>query len=215
MKRAASPTPLADDDSPFALLVDDMVQVIACHLVRPADYRSFLLVSRATARLLTAPSLRLMMTKRYFDPWRWVMENAYRLDRVDEQTPELCLAAIREQPSALQFVRAQTRDLCLVALELDPVVLWSIRLQTPELCLAAVRKQCSALYHVDEQTHDICLAAVPQDGMNFRFVQNPTSDVYMAAIHQNPHVAQYMCGWTSEIRDVLAAQSTSCPSSSS
>jgi len=82
---------------------------------------------------------------------------------VEEQTPELCLAAIQENPNALRFVKEQTPELCLAAVQRNGMVLWDVKEQTPEICLAAVQQTWYALQFVKEQTSEMCLAAYAQD----------------------------------------------------
>jgi hypothetical protein len=167
MKRAydtcSSSDPDPDLDS-FSSLVPDMMRAIASYLLRPSHYQALLLVSRDTAEALSTPAMRMVMTRRYFDPWRRVMANPDVLAVVEEQTPELCLAAVLFQGKALHFVKDQTPALCFAAVELMPWTLQYVREQTPELCLAAVKRQGDMLEYVKEQTPEICMAAVEQNG---------------------------------------------------
>ena len=58
----------------------------------------------------------------------------------DHQTPEICLAAVKQNGLALQYVIISKR--------------------TPEVCLAAVKQNGNSLEYVEEQTHEICLEAI-------------------------------------------------------
>ena len=44
-----------------------------------------------------------------------IKQNAYALQFVKEQTPELCLAAVQQYGSALEYVKEQTPEICLAA----------------------------------------------------------------------------------------------------
>ena len=63
---------------------------------------------------------------------------------MDEQTPELCMKAVKEDGMLLGFVGEET----------------------PEICLAAVQQNGTALCFVYEEllTSELCLAAVKQNG---------------------------------------------------
>ena len=43
----------------------------------------------------------------------------WNLRFIQEQTPEVCLAAVQQSGWALQFVKVQTPELCLVAIKHD------------------------------------------------------------------------------------------------
>lgn len=79
-----------------------------------------------------------------------VQEDPFALAYVKEQTPEICMAAVKQKGAALRFVKNQT----------------------PEICLAAVRQFGYALEFVKEQTPEICCAAVDQLWDSLRFVKD-------------------------------------------
>jgi len=57
-----------------------------------------------------------------------VKQNGHALQRVKEQTPEICLEAVKQNGFTLQYVKKQT----------------------PEICLEAVKQNGHALQYVDE-----------------------------------------------------------------
>ena len=50
--------------------------------------------------------------------------------------------------SALKYVRRQTPEICLAAVKQDAMALEHVQEQTPEICLAAVEEDCDALEYV-------------------------------------------------------------------
>lgn len=70
-----------------------------------------------------------------------VRKDGLTLEQVENQTPEIIVAAIAQNPSALQYVREQT----------------------PELCLAVVTRWSKSLKYVRCQELGICLAAAVRD----------------------------------------------------
>ena len=84
------------------------------------------------------------------------------------KTPEICLAAVKQDGWQLQFVPD--------------------KLKTPEICLAAVKENGRALHFVPTEliTPEICLAAVEQNGMALISVPDKLkSEVYLAAVKQD------------------------------
>lgn len=98
------------------------------------------------------------------------------------QTPEICLAAVKQNGLALQFVWNQTPKICLEAIK-NGAFLY-VREQTPEICMEAVKRSGIALRHVDYQTPELCLAAVKQNGLSLRFVKKQTPEICLAALKQ-------------------------------
>lgn len=57
----------------------------------------------------------------------------------DQQFPELCEAAVYEDPMAIRFVKEQTPELCRKAVEDDWRSIKHVRDQSTDLCLTAIR----------------------------------------------------------------------------
>ena len=74
------------------------------------------------------------------------------LKYIENPTPELCLAAVKNNGLNLEFVKEQTPELCLAAVEQDGIALKYVKKQTPEICLAAVNNNGWALQFVKEPT---------------------------------------------------------------
>ena len=60
------------------------------------------------------------------------------LQYVKEQTPELCLEAVKRDGWALKFVKEQTDEICLAAVKEDAWALEFVKNKTPEIYLAAL-----------------------------------------------------------------------------
>ena len=79
-----------------------------------------------------------------------------------KQTPKICLAAVRQNPRALQYVRNQTPEICLTAIKSNKIhhyTLGIVRVQTSEICLEAIREDGCSLQFVNKQAPEICLEA--------------------------------------------------------
>jgi len=119
-----------------------------------------------------------------------VQQNGSALMHVKEQTPEICVAAVQQYIDVFFCVREQTPEICLAAVQQDGWMLEFVKEQTPEICLAAVRQKGMSLKCVKEQTPEICLAAVQQNGWVLKFVEKQTPELCLAAVQQR--------GWTLE-----------------
>lgn len=67
------------------------------------------------------------------------------LREAEEQTPEICLAAVQQDGLALEFIKEQTPKICLAAVKEGGLALKYVKKQTPEICLAAVKENEAAL----------------------------------------------------------------------
>ena len=87
------------------------------------------------------------------------LQFAYVSPAVQAAHPELCVAAVKENGNALQFVETHTPELIRLALESNGCAIQHVQDQTPELCLLAVQKASHALELVRNQTPEIRAAA--------------------------------------------------------
>ncbi len=51
------------------------------------------------------------------DYMKLVKHNGLALQLVDEQTPEICMAAVQNCPSAIRYVKNQTPEICMAAVK--------------------------------------------------------------------------------------------------
>ena len=58
----------------------------------------------------------------------------------DPYDQEQCLAAVKRNGCALQYVKDQTPEICLAAVKQDGYSLRYVKDQTPEICLEAVKR---------------------------------------------------------------------------
>jgi tryptophan 2,3-dioxygenase len=105
-----------------------------------------------------------------------IKENPFNLMYVDEQTDEMCLAAVEQDGRALEYVKNQTYEICLAAVKEDYEVLSIVKNQTPELCMAAVQHDGFAITKMKKKMM--------------------TLPIFIAALKQNSRVVEfYKKGW--------------------
>ena len=107
--------------------------------------------------------IKLSMIKELFKIYMNKIGKEYPKDNLSEYMSEICIEAVREDGTTLEYVKNQTENICLEAVRQDGYALKYVREQTKEICLEAVRDRGHALKYVKDQTEEICLEAVIQD----------------------------------------------------
>ena len=110
----------------------------------------------------------------YEDDLLRVTRNGLALRYVQNQTPELCMAAVTQNGHALQYVQNQTPEICIAAVMRIGYALEHVTNQTPEICTAAVAENGWALQYVADQTPELCMAAVARSATALRYVKIPS-----------------------------------------
>ena len=116
-----------------------------------------------------------------------------------EDFRKICLAAVKQNGYALQYVpeKLKDREICLAALqnggELEYI---PEKLKDREMYLAALKQNGGELEYIPEKLKDreICLAAVKQNGYALQYVPGKLKDreICLAAVKQNGYALQYV-----------------------
>lgn len=64
------------------------------------------------------------------------------------------MAAIQKNPWLFEYVKNQTPEICMIAVKLDGLALQFVRNKTPEICRAAVSQNINAVSWVDRRMLD-------------------------------------------------------------
>jgi hypothetical protein len=121
-----------------------------------------------------------------------VNNDAYALRYVQNQTHEICMAAVQQDGSLLQWVENQSLEICMAAVQQYGLALQYVHNQTPEICMAAVQKDGNALQCVENQTLEICMAAVHENESALYFVHNQIPEICMAAVQKRGILCIYI-----------------------
>ncbi len=121
-----------------------------------------------------------------------VKKDGRALEFVKEQTPELCLEAVKQTGYALEFVKEQTPELCLEAVKHFGFAIKFVKEQTPEICLESVKNYGMNLFYVKEQTREICIEAVKHDGFSLQYVKEQTREICIEAVRQDGRALQHV-----------------------
>lgn len=116
------------------------------------------------------------------------------LGHIHEQTEQMCMNAIRSEPSSLRFVHQQTLQLNEEATRLEIAMFRWTQIQSPDMCFRGVRKNGFYLACVKELTYEICLAAVTQNGLALVLVPDVfrTPQMCLAALNQDRTAIAHM-----------------------
>ena len=92
----------------------------------------------------------------------------------EEQTPEICLAAVQKDGDMLKYVKNQTSEICWAAIKNSRWSFSSVKedLQTPEMCLFAVKRWDRALNFISNQTPELCLASVRASPNSLQYIDS-------------------------------------------
>jgi hypothetical protein len=148
--------------------------------------------------LLTSKNVRRLILEDVQEPevcTAAVVEDWQMLEYVKNQTPELCLLAIKQSHYAYRYVDPQlkTRDFQIRALQENPAVIACVdpAMQTPEICWKAVslkevsysqRGTLLKFVRPDLRTPELYLAAVQNNADALQFISDQTLEICMAAV---------------------------------
>ncbi len=99
-----------------------------------------------------------------------LINGKYKLSKVEYQTEEICLAAVKYDGFNLRYVKDQTYDICIAAVKQNGRVLPYVYQRSLSVMLEAVKQNGTVLSIIKEQTEELCLAAVEQDIDNFKYI---------------------------------------------
>lgn len=113
----------------------------------------------------------------------------------DEQPEPMCLAAVKADPGALQFVREQTPEVVREALDRDAAALRFVHDQDFETCLYAIARNPQAMRYVEDQTEELCVAAIRRDPGVWEHIVDPGPEACRALVSKiGPEAAERKFG---------------------
>lgn len=110
-----------------------------------------------------------------------VKQNGLALKYCTIKNTDICMAAIQNNPMALEFIDNQTIEHCMVAVSLNGLALKYCTIKNTALYEIAINNNPMALEFVDDQTNELCMLAVKQNPMTLKFVKNKTSKICLVA----------------------------------
>jgi hypothetical protein len=126
-------------------------------------------------------------------------QNDYHLlDKIENQTEELCIEAIKQNYQALKFVKNQTLKICKEAIKININAYFYIRDKTFDINLMVVKNTGWMIKYIKNQTLELCWYAVQQDGLSLEYVNEifKTEFICFEAISQNPFAIMFIINQT-------------------
>ncbi len=110
---------------------------------------------------------------------------------MDRELELKLIEEVKKDPFKLKDIEEQTEDICLAAIKsAGSAVILRVKNQTEKICLEAVKQNGNALQYVKNQTKEICLAAILQDAYFMNHVKHQTEDLYLEAAKINGNVLE-------------------------
>ena len=132
-----------------------------------------------------------------------VRKNGLMLQKIVNQTEKICVAAIEQNPEAIQYVypECMTDIVKMTAVTKDSTMLKYIDDQTEELCLIAVTRYPNTIQYVSPEcmTNTVKMTAVKKDPAMLKYIDDQTDELCLEAVKQNPKMLQYVNNQTEEI----------------
>jgi len=107
---------------------------------------------------------------------------------------DMCMVAIRQDPTAVRYLDAPTEEMQLEAVRANGNVLENLPKASPQVKLEAVRQQGAAVRFIKNPSLELQLEAVKQAPAAIFHIENPSEEVQLAAVRIDPgalgHIAQ-------------------------
>lgn len=130
---------------------------------------------------------------------KFILKNKRLIEDMEEFNDEQkCFILIKKNPKILKYIKKQTYELCLTAVKNNGSSLEYVKpeLQTKKLCTIAVENYGYAIEYVNDEflTKEICLKAVKAHGFSFRKLKDEfkTKDIYIEAIKSKYSLLKYI-----------------------
>ena len=136
----------------------------------------------------------------------YVYDDGMNLEYIDQQTPDICKLALKQNGRSLQFVKNPNKSHYLEAITQTGRALQYVHEQTQSLCLHAVKQNGMSLKYVNKQDKTICMMAVHNNGNALKYVKEPTPYIYKVAVEQNGYALQYIEHQTDELVNLAILQ---------
>ena len=84
------------------------------------------------------------------DIYRELRKKGSYLSKIENQTEEICMYAVKHNWDALQYVQNQTPSIISEALKMSPYALEFVQNQTEEMCLNQIKREIDRLTYVPD-----------------------------------------------------------------
>ena len=111
----------------------------------------------------------------------------------EEQTEDLCRAAVLASCYAIRYVKHQTEDLIRMAAECDPYCLLYVHNPSTDVQWSVLKRDPNNLQFLHAPTEDMVLFCLQRSGPNvLRYLQQDTEDIRRVVRNYNPRFEDYI-----------------------
>lgn len=118
--------------------------------------------------------------------------NGLLLKEMINQTEDDCLAAVKQNGTAIIYAKHQTDAIKLAAVKQNGNVIQYIKNPDDKLCKAALYQNPNCLQFVKYQTEEMIFIAVKKNPLTVKMIKTPSVDLYFKLIDINIDSHQYM-----------------------
>lgn len=115
-----------------------------------------------------------------------VSRDGLELQYITNQTYELCVAAVNNNPDALKYAKIKTEEFYCEVVAFNSKILLQIEKQSDKICLASLTRGVRALEYMREQNPLICLIAISQCATALKYIRKPTQQMIDIALLKEP-----------------------------
>lgn len=128
-----------------------------------------------------------------------IAEDIEELSDIRNQTTYICCKAIEMNPFALEYIKNQTKFLIHYAIDINYNALQLVRNQTKDIVMYALKKSPEAIKYSNYQDDEICCIAIKSDISFLIYVINQTEKVCLFAVQKNPKAMKYIRKQTEDL----------------
>jgi len=128
------------------------------------------------------------------------------LTYIRDHDPALCLYAVKQWPSALQYVGTincpcpQTPEMCFIAVRSSPDAFQYVKNQTLEICSYVVEKDASLMSKVENRSYSFILEMVNANSMVLKYCYSDVerlepqqaNEICLTAVSENGYALEYV-----------------------
>jgi hypothetical protein len=114
--------------------------------------------------------------------------------RTQFRTPELLMAAIKNDCEALKLIKApeQTPELCMFCVKRSPMTLRYVHDKTPEICKCALALDGRAIQYIDKPSDELCQLAIKSNWTSIALIINPSKELCDLALSISKDAIKYI-----------------------
>lgn len=100
-----------------------------------------------------------------------VQENGLKLKDIKNKSLFLCIAAVKQNPEAIKYVKKQNETLNLLAVKSNGLVIADIKNPSLQVCKVAIEQNLKAFGNIKNHTPELCLWVLKYNPSSFTMMR--------------------------------------------